>query len=141
MNIWPWSRFAKYEEETEALYVRLNAEELIAFEAEEKVRELEKQIETSNLARKQITARSIDLSNRLMQTTADYNVMRARFLHLEAEINSKVRPSIVLQPPTKHVQRDSKNSANNHEGVGSHEPLEGLTSPWPFPTANMYEEY
>jgi hypothetical protein len=141
MKFWPWSRFTKYEQELETLYRKRDELEYLELDLRDAIKDLELRLDASMLARNELTERCIHQANRLLQTEADYNLIRTRFQRLEAEMNNKARSSIVLNPPTQHAVRHHKKDPGDHENVlGSHEPLEGLyTSPWPFPTADMYD--
>lgn len=146
MKFWPWSRFTRYEAEIEALYAKWNETELAEFQAQEAIKDLTRRLEVAELSRKRMSDHIMQLSSKLSQTNSDYIAMRARYIQLEAEINSKVRTSIVLQPPTKHVERKQEipvppanrevNSDYDGNALGNHDPLEGLVhTGWPFPTA------
>lgn len=146
MKIWPWSRFAKYKAEAEVLYGKFTEAEIAELELRDTVRDLELRLDTSVLARNELSTRAIDLGNKLRQMAVELNLSRFFYRQLDAELNSKARPSIVLKPPTEYVQRrkaepaSSAPSAPAHHGNGLESELDEFsdTSPWPFPTSTDY---
>lgn len=150
MKFWPWSRFTAYEAELETLCAKFLQAELAELTAQEALADTKRRLDVAELSRKRMYAHHMELNTKLSKANTDLITLRAQFNRLEAELNSKARTSLVLHPPTKHVERkqDPAVPAARHpydpdddwEAMGNHEPLEGLVhTGWPFPTAQLGE--
>ena len=149
MKFWPWSRFTKYEAELDALCARFHKAELAELTTSEELADAKRRLDVAELSRKRMHEHHMQLNTKLSKANTDLITLRAQFSRLEAELNSKMRTSVVLHPPTQHVKRKeeqqppaSREVGLEYDGnaLGDHEPLEGFVrSGWPFPTAYLGE--